>query len=308
MVVTLPPTQGKGLMTTFWVLGINEETTAEGKGMNPFQRQKQKASLPVIQYPLPEDTSANHLPLSAVPTVQSLGEQTSVPISAVRRKTSPFDWPQADRRLSHSNVEGPRNHGGMGSVDLLVSENTRPYNLAERRSSLAGIVPRPLPTLNGVPPAPVASRNDSLVSEYCIGRMRDSLAQRNSSIVSDYNMARIRESLILTPIHEGGIQPQIAALASLAEENARRARALADELAHLAMKATDGHPTHKTSQDPFGTHTAPSPQPPPGCPLWDTPVDPPSGGPPQSSGGPPQSSGGHKVQDTAAAGQSCVLM
>lgn len=306
----LPPCpQGKGLMTTFWVLGKNEEEVAEGKeNLNPFQRQKQKSSLPVIQYPLPVDTApSNHL--SGLPPVLSPpGDQLPVPTPAVmRRKTSPFDWPQADRRLSHiTATDGNGNHSSVGSVppvDLLVSENARPYNLAERRSSMAGTVPRPYPGVNGAPPL-LASRNDSIVSEYCVGRMRDSLAQRNSSIISDYNMARLRESLVLSPIHEG-IRPQLAALASLAEESARHSRALADELTRLATHSASSHPESNSSRDsnapPRDSSSMPPasspPQPPLGCPLWDTPVD------------PPQLAGGPGAQDTAAAaGQSCTVM
>lgn len=297
--------KGKGLMTTFWVLGKNEEEVEQGKeSLNPFQRQKQKPSLPVIQCPPLDEVMGPTHPSSSSsalpPTAQSPSELSSgLPPPTVRRKTSPFDWPQADRRLSHTSAEGVKNNSGAGtgpSVDLLVSENARPYNLAERRSSLAGIVSRPPPIPNGVPPPqapPLASRNDSIVSDYCIGRLRDSLAQRNSSIVSDYNMARLRESLVLAPIHED-MHPHIAMLASLAEENARHAKALADELSQLAMKSMGtqlSHPPHKSSDD--ATRSSPLPHPLPVCPMMGTPVDAPRG---------------EDDQGTATTRPNCMLM
>ena len=285
--------KGKGLMTTFWVLGKNEEMVED---LNPFQRQKQKPSLPVDTI-----TPSNHLSLPLPPIQPPSGNQPPIPTPAImRRKTSPFDWPQADRRLSHlAPSEG--NHTSVGSVppvDLLVSESARPYNLAESRSSLTGTVPRPYAAgVNGVPPS-LTSQNGSVVSEYCIGRMRDSLAQRNSSVISEYNMNRMRESLVLAPIHEG-MQAELAALVLLAEENARHSRALADELARLATHsgetATSSHgPESKSSRSSNEHPILAPPHPPIGCPLWDTPVD-----PPQLAG----------AQDTAAAAsQSCTLM
>ena len=132
-------------------------------------------------------------------------------------------------------------------------------------------------------------------------------------------MARIRESLVLASIHEG-MQPHIAALASLAEENARYARALADELAHLAATAgssggegSTNHIPNKPSRDPV------APPPPVGCPMWESSVDPPGqvgahrqGDPPgqvgtHGQGDPPGQVGAHGHGDPAA-GYGCALM
>lgn len=234
-------------MNTYWVLGKKVEEKEEQVVLNPFQRFRQTSK----QSPGPPSTSS----FLTTPTQP-------------RRKRSispkPDEWPEAERRLSRVETDRMRQRScTVPTADILEADmrllHTRHPSLIPQNHLLLQT-----PELEYTLATSSADTGVTPSERASVAAEQLQFASRRNSLVTDFNLMRIRDSLsIPLPTIVEKNHPHLAFLAAVADENARSARQLADWLAELARNVARGK-SRESSVDPEvlpeGTSVDPSPQ------------------------------------------------
>ena len=189
--------QGKGLMKTYWVSGRKS-----AKKVSEFEEESPEILNPFQMSRQDPDCFLGPGPMCS----QNLLVIT--PPTTRKRPISPKpdEWPEADRRLSES-VEQRRSSTVPPSTG-----GTEPMMVRSRYSSICDTLPQSRNSLVGDGPLMFPARS-----------------------MSEFNILQIRNSICeALPAVPEMSSPQLAVFAALADDNARRARRLADWAAELA--------------------------------------------------------------------------
>lgn len=221
--------QGKGLLPTYWVKGT-KQYPEQPAAVNLYQSEVQS------KWPIQTSPSATPTHISRVASPAEVNRTppvsvTDAPESNKKPMPGPYQWPQADWTLARRQAETRATIPDLVSQELPSQELVTPPTLSRPRARRSR--------------STTVELSDRSFRPFQSHRLSEPSPPRNlvasediSPGLSELNLMNIRTSLSLpiAPLMEGNKlnEHQLAKFVTMAEENARQARCIADWASGLA--------------------------------------------------------------------------